>query len=362
MRGQIQIIIALVILLALITATVSYVTTINVVVNRNYYGYSLRDWVIIDEELDTLAMLALHLSSDEAAKTFYRVFTNNYVDVFIEYASGDYYYNFTASLYNFNTSLALASQEASWMLGNTSLKIINNWITLKSESGYIIRLIDLEPIYYVEFGMIDSTHITYGLGRIGITFSMDIITPTGDERVFNKSIIAVFYMEFNYGYPYSNIYLPIYAKAMIIQNGVKYYYMIPKESLELTMFSAIFPKLPSLGITTNYTTLKPITIFYHSNGTSFIMYEMKCTSGWDFANDIIYNLVYPTGVSEGKGKKAQHPKEIFLWASLTKAIIDDIEVYAPLKIVFKYNFTGSPHANWTLYIGVQGDENMPIPY
>ncbi len=356
MKGQIQIIIALIILMALIIASLSYITTMSVVINRSYYGYSLRDWIIIDEELDTLELLALHTASNDAAKEFYQTFLTNYREAYIEYPNGDYSYDFVESLNNFKYALSVASTRASWVLGNASLRIINNWIKLKTESGFIVTLIDFQPIYHVEIGMIDSTHITYGLGRVGIEFTIDIITPLGEERIFKKSLIAEYYMEFNIGHPYGeSIYIPIIIRASIIQNGIKYYYMVPQQHLVLTMISNIFTRLPSLAQYTNgnITTIKPIATFYYGNGTSYVMYKQEYTDLYDFSYDIIDYLVYPDN--------AYHPKGTFLWASISNITIDDITVYCPLKIVFKYNFTGT-YYNWILYIGVQGDENAYIAY
>ncbi len=356
MKSQVQIVIALVILLALITATLSYVSTITVVINKSYYGYTLKDWAVINEELDTLELLALHLSSYKAAETFNETFFSNYVEAYVEYISGDYSYNFTQSLLNFIKSLDKASLAAKYVLGNESLKIINNWIYWKEKAGYIVNLIDFKPIYHVEIGMIDGTHVTYGLGQVGIIFLMDIVTPMGEERVFNKSIIAEYYMEFDIGHPYGDaIFIPINIRTIIIQNGIKYYYMVPGQHLELTMISNIFTRLPSLVQYTfgNISIIKPIATFYYGNGTTYVMYKQEYTNLWDFSNDIIDYLVYPDS--------AYHPQGTFLWASISSITIDNITVYCPLKIVFKYNHTGT-YYSWTLYIGVQGDENAYIAY
>ncbi len=356
MRAQIQIIIALVILLALITATLSYVSTITVVINKSYYGYTLKDWVIINEELDTLELLALHLSSYKAAETFNQTFFSNYVEAYTEYANGDYSYDFTQSLSNFIDSLNKASLAAKYVLGNESIKIINNWISWKQKAGYIVNLVDFKPIYHVEIGMIDNTHITYGLGQAGIIFIIDIVTPMGEERVYNKSIIAEYYMEFDIGHPYGDaIHIPVKIRTTIIQNGIKYYYMVPEQHLELIMISNIFTRLSSLAQYTNGNTtiVKPIATFYYGNGTSYVMFKQEYTNLWEFANDIIDYLVYPDS--------AYHQRGTFLWASISSITIDNITVYCPLKIVFKYNHTGS-YYSWTLYIGVQGDENAPIAY
>ncbi len=359
MRGQLPIVIALTLLLAILIATLYYVTANTTVINQNYYGYTLKEWVLINEELDTLLFLALKQGSKPASQVFNRTFWSTYREVYESYYDGDYYYDFDSSLSNFVNSLAIASKRATWILGNKSISIIENWVEWKKQTGYIVKLALFDSYYNVTIGMVDSTSKTYGLGRVGLKMVIDIVNPIGEYRRFIKSIEAGYRMELLIGHPYGDaIHIPIFINTYIVLNGVKYYYMVPREHLRLTMISNIFTRLPSLAQYTNgnITTISPIATFYYGNGTSMSMYKQEYTNLWEFANDIIDNLVYPTG-----SYWPVYHDGVFLWASISSIQIDEITVFSALKIVFKYHHTGGMHY-WTLWIGVQGDENAEIAY
>ncbi len=358
MKAQLPIIIAAIIVGALLISTLYYSTSRIVVVNTNLYGYMLNEWVLIDEELDTLMYIALKNASAAADHVFNQVFYKSYKEVYSDWG-WDYYYDFYGSYNNFVTALDYASMQASNVLERAANNTIIKWIMMKERGGYIVSIIKLNAYYRVNLYM--EGHLSCGWAREGVNIVIGIVSPTGDYRVFNKSIEAGIIVKYYYGMPYGldSIYFPFYIYTYIEQNGLRYYHMIPINSLRVEMTSNIFYRLSSFEYYAdgNKTTLHPIKIFYYGSGESKAMYYHNITDGYDFAwNDFLYGLIDPD-----HDWYWEHPTGIFLWATLVNANINGIMVTSGLKIVLKYRIESSWW--WTiLWIGIQGDENMPIPY
>ncbi len=358
MKAQLPIIIATVIVAALLISTLYYSTSRIVVINTNLYGYTLNEWVLIDEELDTLMYIALKNASRVADWFFNTTLYKTYKEVYIDWDS-DYYYDFHGSYNNFVSALNYAAEQASSILLSSAQNTINRWIKLKESGGYIVSIIKLDAYYRVKLYM--EGHLSCGWAREGIHMVVGIISPNGDYRVFNKSIEAGLIVKYYYGMPYGldSLYFPIYIYTYIEQNGIRYYYMIPMDALDIKMTSNIFYRLDTFEYYANgnITTLHPVKIFYYGAGESKAMYYHNITDGYYFAwDDFMYGLIDPD--HDGYW---EHPTGVFLWATIIGANLNGIMIHTGLKIVLKYRIQ---YSWWwtTLWIGIQGDENMPIPY
>ncbi len=363
MKGQLPIIIAAIIVGALMVSTLYYSTSRIVVINTNLYGYTLNEWILIDEELDTLMFIALKNASRAADQVFNKTFYSTYKEVYEDYVQ-DYYYDFYGSYNNFVAALDIAAQKASQVLENATRSTINKWIRLKETGGYAVSILNLRAYYKIKLYM--EGHFSCGWAREGINMVIGILSPNGDYRVYNKSIEAGIIVKFLYGMPYGldSIYFPFYIYAYIEQNGIKYYYMIPIDALDVRMTSNIFYRLESFEYYANgnITTLHPIKIFYYGAGESKAMYYHNITDGYDFAwNDFLYGLIDPD-----HDRRWEHPEGKFLWATLVGVNLNGIMIHTGLKIVLKYRIeiVWDPQHGWVtvLWIGIQGDESMPIPY
>jgi len=67
-KGGIPITIALIIVLALIIATIFYTTSRTTYVRENFYSFALNEWIIINHDLTRVGLLALVRGSQNASK------------------------------------------------------------------------------------------------------------------------------------------------------------------------------------------------------------------------------------------------------------------------------------------------------
>ncbi len=346
MKAHIPIIIAFIILSALLVSTTYYVTTRTTHVSESLYGYTLNEWVLIYSDLETLCLLALSNSSYTAAEVFSNTFYTTYDEVY-----GDYY----ASLNNFIQALDTASREASKIIDDTIDYLLDNWANYKRRDGYIVNIVESTGYYRVAISTVNDVSI--GKGVVGVHIVIDMVSPYGEHRVFNRTIEAVYIMKFRSAdFGDDGLYLPINVTAYVNIDGNKFYYLVPKEDLYISVHSETFEYLGSLQNVVDYTiNSRAISTFYYGGGVSYTIYKLPYRSLLLFAKDIAVNHTeMQTGTSDDGD-----PIGLHLWTTISSINIDNIIVYSALKIAFKFEIERyNGPCDWSIIVGVEADETF----
>ncbi|MEM1741315.1 MAG: hypothetical protein QXX35_03780 [Desulfurococcaceae archaeon] len=226
MKGQLPIIIAMILVSSIMLSSLYFITTINTGVFNRTISYENFEWILLDNELDKLTYIALRNASYYADRKF------------------DSLCNETSPSFNLQYCLSEANRE----MNNRINWILNNWSMLKIIEGYIVEFKQIIGEYYVDKG--------YGYSRLNYT--VIITNRNGELRVFNKKLVAYLYAsiratELDKNLPNNlppgqlkNIYLRlgktnftltyIYnLTSFIVENDVvMYYYISPREFDSIT--------------------------------------------------------------------------------------------------------------------------------
>ncbi len=344
MKAHIPIIISLVMLSALLVSTLYYITSRTTHVGETLYGYTLSEWILINSDLETLCLLSLTRGSQNASRVFEETFLDTYEEVF-----GDFY----ASLNNFRSALRVASIAASHEVDREIDRLLLNWVKYKRNEGYIIDIVNSTGYYNVRIFMDGEWSV--GRGVAGVHIVVDMVSPYGEHRVFNRVVEAVYEIRFWYGHPYSDngIHWPVSLIAYIRIDSARYYYLIPHEDMYLLIISDTLYYLDLIGIVDNTITAYPISAFYYGAGVSYALFRIPYESLMHFAISIIdHKDELVTGFSE-RG----YPMGLHLWATLTSINIDNIIVYSALKVAFKFEiWRYYSRCNWGIRVRFVGDE------
>ncbi len=344
MRGGLPIAIAVILVVALIIATVFYTTSRTVYVRENFYSFSLNEWILINHDLTRVGLLALIHGSRNASVVFSEVFNSTYREVY-----RDWY----ASTQNYDRAIAWATGNASLVLDRVVDRIIENWVEIKRRDGYIVTIRNSTGYYGVVTGMDGGW--TYGRGFAGVHVVIEMISPYGEYRLFNRTIEAVYIARFYAAHTYSDpgIYIPVKFIAYISIDGVKYYYLIPKEKIYLRIKSLTFQYLNIQDRIGDTVVAKPVAVFYHGAGESYSLLLIGHNGVEDLAQHILwytyeddqlstdtvpYGYVYKPGRHGYCQMYSGCKVGYHLWASITSVEIDQIRVFTGLKMYFKIGF------------------------
>lgn len=382
MRGQLPIIIAVVILGGLIIASLFYVTAVTMY-TRSLSSGAVKDyWDILDQELDTLNLVALKYASAKAYHAFETTFDSIYNEIEpssthindknkllpeqLKTGNGDDIdqfsygitssYDFYQALSNFKESLHNSCLTALDVLEKNVLDVIYNWIFYKTREGFSVNITYFKPFYNITLW--NDGYISYGRGSIGFNIKYFIVAPDGEYREFVKSINATYIMSFDSGYPYGfrNMTLPIRLGTFLTINGKEYSYMQPSILLKIRIYSILFQSLPSLTTASNgleYVDLIPEKTMYLENGIMEAYYKLTYgTTEGIAAIDLVYDVIDILVPTYGN-------HYYFLWATISVADIDGIKVPSALKLVFIYDYREYWYIR-IIKIRIYGDENRPI--
>ncbi len=341
MKGGIPITIALIIVLALIISTIFYTTSRTTYVRENFYSFALNEWIIINHDLTRVSLLALVRGSQNASQVFSDVFNNTYYEV---------YGNYTASTQNYDRAIRWASGNATLVLDKILDKILGNWAEIKRRDGYIVSIINSTGYYGVVTGLNGSW--AYGRGYAGVHIEIEMISPHGEYRLFNRTIEAVYIARFLHAHTYSDpgIYIPIKFTAYISIDGVKYYYLIPKDKIYLRIKSLTFQYLNLQDLIGDTVVARPEAVFYHGAGESYTLLLIRHNGPDDFVTRILWYTYEDDQLSTGYVRRGYEYKPgwgcemsqckvgYHLWASITSVEIDQIRVFTGLKMYFKIGF------------------------
>ncbi len=341
MKGSIPITIAFIIVAALIVSTIFYTTSRTIYVRENFYSFSLNEWILINHDLTRVGLLALIRGSHNASQIFSQVFNTTYHEV---------YRNYTASAQNYDKAIAWASGNATIALDRALDQIIYNWVKVKERDGYIVKIINTTGYYGVTTGINGST--AYGRGYAGVHISLEMISPYGEYRSFNRTIEAIYLAYFTAAHTYSRegILIPIKFYAYISIDGVRYYYLIPQDKIYLRIKSLTFQYLNIQDRVGDTAVAKPVSVFYYGEGLSYTLLLLKHNGADDFVTRLLwytyeddelstghvsYGYTYKPGTycEQSTCKVGYH-----LWATITSIEIDQIRVFTGLKMYFKIGF------------------------
>jgi len=261
-KAQIQIIIALVVVSAVMFSSLYFISATNARFYTRPLSFLQVEWIALDKELNTLALLALKTASTQADQNFTAGCPDDKI------IQGQ---DFTSCLINANTTFY-----------NTANQIVNNWIRLKMKEGYFI--------YFNNFKAEYKTDTNYGY--VTVAFNVTIYNQLGEYRVFTKNATAYITISFdiantdvtgNYaqlknafnmlGLGYALLTYSLNTTAIISLNGVDMYYvMTPGEvNYVVTRFNGwIRNWIVRRGYSINLNTTMP-ALYYEGNGVNYVV-------------------------------------------------------------------------------------------
>lgn len=271
MKGQMPIVIAMVIVFAVVFSSLYFITTVNIGASTTDMPYSTIYWLRIQEELDNLAYIALKYGSQEADRVFIQVYNQLAQEA--------------ESLSDLEQAVEIASSQADQAMKEKVYEIIGNWTLLKEKEGFTIRFKELSATYYVG----------YGRGYSNVFFHVQIVSYTGEYREFIENY-TVFYglslektnidllsiildllnmlgLDF---VPGVNLTLVFDAVAYIDMNGEKYYFMLDKDSASAVVRNFIDLLIIVFDLGSVY--YVPAGMYYYGQGHTRIVYYIDATT------------------------------------------------------------------------------------
>jgi hypothetical protein len=281
-RGQLPIVIAATIVSAIILSSIYFITTMNIRSSIISVPYSILYWLKIDNELDTLAYIALREGSEAADQVFVKI------------------YNATASnaqsLQDLENAVITATIEANKTMNNVVKSIIGNWTRLKEREGFTIRIEELSSTYYVGFGK----------GYSNVYFKFTIISPSGEYRVFSKNYTVFYGLRLRstnintlntilsllrqFGIeilPDVNLTVVFDATAYLDFNGLKHYYILDRRSAEIIGKNVFWFIQLIFGVSNIHYT--PVGMYYYGKGHTRIAYYIDVSTYIIAALMVIYS-------------------------------------------------------------------------
>ena len=275
MKGQLPIVIAFILLSALLIATLYYISSITAVSGIPTSGYTSMDWVRVSEELDNLVYLCLRIGSQKADEKFTEVY-----DALAQSALNDFLYgtiSYTEYLNRLNNAVSQAAVEADNAMEEAVNWIIGNWSILKYKTGYVVEIQDLRADYVVD----------YGFGYSEVYMKARIISPIGEYRVFTKQLKLYYALNLTLyvTWPISiSSYMEFRAMTYIEKDGIKLYYLIPKDRIGSIMVSILY-YLSEGEITSEK---DPVGVYYYGRGITNMLFEIV---GLEVIEDLFNYLV-----------------------------------------------------------------------
>lgn len=157
MKAQIQLIITLIIVSAVMFSSLYFISATNARFQTRPLSFIQIEWITLDRELDTLSLLALKTATIQADQKFEELCPeDSVVD---------------------SRRLETCRINANTTFYNTANQIVNNWIQLKMKEGYFI--------YFNSFIAEYKTDINYGYATVA--FNVTIYNQLGEYRVFTKN-------------------------------------------------------------------------------------------------------------------------------------------------------------------------------
>ncbi|GEM_PF-2999620 len=277
MRGQIPIIIALAIIMAIIISTALYLSTIPVNVKYSFAGKQYSDWEVYDHELTQLLIYMLREGGQKATTTAEDELTSiifkqeyNYtritapirvrVTVFTIFPLHFYYLYYWVNVttgkeyvsiiptYYSNTILSLISSDATKVLNTTALSILNNWINSMNKLGIRVVLDKFNAFYNLSLTSSGGTVI--GTTLVSVNYTLTIFNQLGEYRVYTKTSLLYCQENFTHGYVlgkdnYSGGFiLPATIRSYLVIDGTKYYYVLSSQNIKTYYYSPLFATLP----------------------------------------------------------------------------------------------------------------------
>ncbi len=281
MKGVLPIIIATVIVLAILLSSLYFITTVNIRSSITTASYSVLEWMRLEEELDTLAYIALRESSQYADTVFLETYDSLTAD--IDYS------NLGQALDELRQAVIEASNEADKAMDRKFNWIIGNWTLLKEREGYVIVFEKTNSTYYVGFGE----------GFSNVYFRVKIVNINGEYREFIRNYTVYFGLKMkrtnidllsvlldllsdlglNF-LPEVNLTLVFKAEAYIDFNGAKQYYVIDETSgkaITNDVFGALLNMFIGYqgGGELEYT---PAGMYYYGRGETEMVYYIDATT------------------------------------------------------------------------------------
>jgi len=255
-KAQIQILIALVVVTAVMFSSLYFISATNARFYTRPLSFLQVEWIALDKELNTLSLLALKTASIQADQNFTAGCPDDKI------IQGQ---DFTKCLINANTTFY-----------NTANQIVNNWIQLKMKEGYFI--------YFNNFKAEYKADINYGYATVA--FNVTIYNQLGEYRVFTKN--ATVYtttsldasdadVKQNYaklkqafkmlGLDYALLTYSLNITAIITLNDVSMYYMMTPDEANFVI-SRLNGWLKKKYNIVNLTTTMP-ALYYEGNGINY---------------------------------------------------------------------------------------------
>jgi len=170
-KAQIQIIIALVVVAAVMFSSLYFISATNARFYTRPLSFLQVEWIALDKELNTLVLLALKTASIQADQKFEELCPEDVVATNTSRGPPD----------NRNQpSLKDCIGNATTVFSNTASWIVGNWTQLKMKEGYFI--------YFNNFKAEYKADINYGYATVA--FNVTIYNQLGEYRVFAKNAAA----------------------------------------------------------------------------------------------------------------------------------------------------------------------------
>lgn len=417
MRGQLPIIIALVLVASLTVTTIIYTTsTITYTSLTVLETGSAGEWTYITEQLDSILLSALSAASPNASKSFEITYWNLYSDSVKERGSwtractivdgcpgtrrGSQCIAALWTLYNYDDfrcigkcDLNYTSPGFSWSMSNYTFALqqaaysyfyrarmvaevmLNNWRDMLASYGYVIYTSSIGGFYRINIASYGNYSESTTVMRLNAT--LDIYSATAGYRRMIRYVEIGYTARFYSGlWSDDGIYLPVYVNAYVDLNGVKAYYIINPDETSLTVYSVMLKRLSFLNTTGGNVTLKPIVSYYYGNGTTLLIFRINATDRnmWNQEGVVWREVVLshrdyddtfaPPLTTADSSSKLTRVTVAFLWAGLLSTRIEGINLYNGVKIVFKHYANTQP-AGWdwldSVPFNIYGDEKAVFP-
>ena len=419
MRGQLPIIIALVLVASLTVTIIIYTTsTITYTSLTVLETDSAGEWTYLTEQLDSILLNALSAASPNASKSFETTYWNLYSDSVKEYGSwtrtceiednegcpqfrqgnqctASYWtlYNyddfrcigkcdsnytspgFSWSMSNYTFALQQAAHSYFYRARTAAEVMLNNWRDMLASYGHVIYASIIGGFYRINIASYGNYSESTAMMRLNAT--LDIYSAIAGYRRIIRYVEVGYAARFYSGFwSDDGIYLPVYVNAYVDLNGVRAYYIINPNETSLTVYSVMLKRLTFLNTTGGNVTLKPIVSYYYGNGTTLLIFRINATDRnmWNQEEVVWRNVVLshrdyddtfaPPNITANPSSKLRRVTVAFLWAGLLSTRIEGINLYNGVKIVFKHYANTQPgNRDWlhSVPFNIYGDERAVFP-
>lgn len=414
MRGQLPIIIALVLVASLTVTTIIYTTsTITYTSLTVLETGSTGEWTYITDQLDSILLSALSAASPNASRSFESTYWSLYTDSVKE--GGSWTRNCTNvdgcptskgnwctatywTRYNYDDFRCIGKCDSNytspgfnWALSNYTFALqqaaysyfyrarvvaevmLNNWRDMMVSYGYVIYTSNIGGFYRINIASYGNYSESTTVMRLNAT--LDIYSATAGYRRMIRYVEIGYTARFYSGlWSDDGIYLPVYVNAYVDLNGVKAYYIINPDETSLTVYSVMLKRLSFLNTTGGNVTLKPIVSYYYGNGTTLLIFRIDATDRnmWNQEGVVWREVVLshrdyddtfaPPLTTTDPSSKLTRVTVAFLWAGLLSTRIEGINLYNGVKIVFKH-YANTAYGDWldSVPFDIYGDERAVFP-